>query len=327
MIGPTRLCPQGIGLILVDLDDTVLIDGTKMTKRVIDTIALARERGVMTCVSSGRALHMVPKRLRGPETMDYLICANGAVVYDTIDGMLHERLIPRERALAVMDAVEPLGAGWNAFVDGTSYFEWRSLSYLVTGRRQPLGGSDRLSGSDMRHALHTGAALHTKATMLRLRRAARFAKRIVQHDDSMRQVFDIRPYIEVAEGGLLKMGCSLPSAKACERAIDILEHMGDFEIARMSTTELEITAKGATKGNAATWLMERLGIEPACAVAFGDSENDATLAEVCGTFVAMGNADRRVRELADDVCETVYDDGVARWLERAMAEADGASNV
>jgi hydroxymethylpyrimidine pyrophosphatase-like HAD family hydrolase len=259
--------------------------------------------------------------------MDYLICANGAVVYDTIDGMLRERLIPRERALAVMDAVEPLGAGWNAFVDGKSYFEWRSLSYLVTGRRQPLGGSDRLSGSDMRHALHTGAALHTKATMLRLRRAARFAKRIVQHDDSMRQVFDIRPYIEVAEGGLLKMGCSLPSAKACERAIDILEHMGDFEIARMSTTELEITAKGATKGNAATWLMERLGIEPACAVAFGDSENDATLAEVCGTFVAMGNADRRVRELADDVCETVYDDGVARWLERAMAEADGASNV
>ena len=321
MIGPTRLCPQGIGLILVDLDDTVLIDGTKMTERVIDTIALARERGVMTCVSSGRALHMVPKRLRGPETMDYLICANGAVVYDTIDGMLHERLIPRERALAVMDAVEPLGAGWNAFVDGKSYFEWRSLSYLVTGRRQPLGGSD------MRHALHTGAALHTKATMLRLRRAARFAKRIVQHDDSMRQVFDIRPYIEAAEGGLLKMGCSLPSAKACERAIDILEHMGDFEIARMSTTELEITAKGATKGNAATWLMERLGIEPACAVAFGDSENDATLAEVCGTFVAMGNADRRVRELADDVCETVYDDGVARWLERAMAEADGASNV
>ena len=359
MIGPTRLCPQGIGLILVDLDDTVLIDGTKMTERVIDTIALARERGVMTCVSSGRALHMVPKRLRGPETMDYLICANGAVVYDTIDGMLRERLIPRERALAVMDAVEPLGAGWNAFVDGKSYFEWRSLSYLVTGRRQPLGGagrlsgegmrhairtgggrsyrgtgprqplggSDRLSGSDMRHALHTGAALHTKATMLRLRRAARFAKRIVQHDDSMRQVFDIRPYIEAAEGDLLKMGCTLSSPKACERAIDILEHMGDFEIARMSTTELEITAKGATKGNAATWLMERLGIEPACAVAFGDSENDATLAEVCGTFVAMGNADRRVRELADDVCETVYDDGVARWLERAMAEADGASNV
>ena len=321
MIGPTRLCPQGIGLILVDLDDTVLIDGTKMTERVIDTIALARERGVMTCVSSGRALHMVPKRLRGPETMDYLICANGAVVYDTIDGMLRERLIPRERALAVMDAVEPLGAGWNAFVDGKSYFEWRSLSYLVTGRRQPLGGSD------MRHALHTGAALHTKATMLRLRRAARFAKRIVQHDDSMRQVFDIRPYIEAAEGDLLKMGCTLSSPKACERAIDILEHMGDFEIARMSTTELEITAKGATKGNAATWLMERLGIEPACAVAFGDSENDATLAEVCGTFVAMGNADRRVRELADDVCETVYDDGVARWLERAMAEADGASNV
>ena len=321
MIGPTRLCPQGIGLVLLDLDDTVLIDGTKMTERVVDAIALARERGCMTCVSTGRALHMVPARLRGPETMDYLICANGAVVQDTIEGMLRQRLIPRERALAVMDAIDPLNPGWNAFVDGTSYFEWRCVSYLATGHRNPLGSPD------VRRALHTGAALHTKATMLRLRRAARFAKRLVFRSENMVQVFHIRPHVEAAESGLLKMGCSLPSAKACERAMDILDHLGGFEVARMSPTELEITAVGATKGEAATWLMEHLNIDPACAVAFGDSENDATLADVCGTFVAMGNADQRVRELADDVCETVYDDGVARWIERAIAEADGATNV
>ena len=30
VIGPTKLCPEGIGLVLLDLDDTVVADGTKI---------------------------------------------------------------------------------------------------------------------------------------------------------------------------------------------------------------------------------------------------------------------------------------------------------
>jgi hydroxymethylpyrimidine pyrophosphatase-like HAD family hydrolase len=73
--------------------------------------------------------------------------------------------------------------------------------------------------------------------------------------------------------------------------------------------------------------MDYLKIDPACAVAFGDSKNDETLREACGVFVAMDNSQEYIKGLADDVCESVYDDGVARWLERAMAEADGAEHV
>lgn len=315
MIGPTALCPQGIALILLDLDDTVVVDGTKITPRVLDAISLAREHGCMACVCTGRALHMVPALLTEPRHMDYLICANGACVYDTMGDVLYERLMTREQVLEAMDALEPLGAGWNAFVGGHSYFEWRSLSYMLYGRSQ------QLTGTSVRKALHTGRLYKLS------RRAARFAKRLVTRREGFSQVRRVRPYVETTTEGIAKIGCSLQSSDACERAIATLEHLGHFEVARMSTTELEITAKGATKGVTARWLMDYLGVDPACAVAFGDSENDAPLIDAYGTFVAVDNADGRVKERAADVCESVYDDGVARWIERAVAEAMGARHV
>lgn len=315
MIGPTALCPNGIALAFFDLDDTILTDGTKLSPRVLDAIALSRERGCMACVSSGRAIHMVPELLTKPEAMDYLVCANGAFVHDTFGDTLYERLMTREQVLAAMDALVPLNAAWNAFVEGHSYFEWRSLSYMVTGRREPL------TNKTLRKSLHTGGSWR------QLRRAARFARRLVTNRDNMDQVWRVRPIVEAAEGGIAKVGCSLPTPEACERAMATLDHLGAYEVARMSGTELEITAKGTTKATAALWLMDYLGVDPSCAVAFGDSENDAPLAEVCGTFVAMSNGDGRIKEIADDVCESVYDDGVARWIERALAEADGVRNV
>lgn len=320
MIGPTKLCPKGIGLILLDLDDTILVDGSKVRPRVIDAINLARERGCMVAVASGRARHMVPELLRQPQAMDYLVCANGARVHDTIGGVLYERLMSRDQVLAVMDALDPLNPGYNAFVGDHSYFEWRGLSYMFWGRAPMTDG-------DLRKSLHTAPALNLKGLGRKLRRVTRYGKRLVTNREGMSQVVRLRPHIEKSEGGIAKMGCSLPTPAACERAIATLEHMGAYEVARMSLTELEITAKGVTKGTATEWLMDYLKVDPACAVAFGDSENDAPLADVCGTFVAMANGDSRIKELANDVCESVYDDGVARWIERAMAEADGANHV
>lgn len=51
------------------------------------------------------------------------------------------------------------------------------------------------------------------------------------------------------------------------------------------------------------------------AVAFGDSGNDATFADSACTFVAMGNATPEIKAVADDICPSVKQDGVAVWLE------------
>ena len=75
MIGPTKLCPEGIGLVLLDLDDTVVADGTKVSLRVVDAINLARERGCMVAVASGRSLMLFSARrillIRSIEAMPF----------------------------------------------------------------------------------------------------------------------------------------------------------------------------------------------------------------------------------------------------------------
>lgn len=55
---------------------------------------------------------------------------------------------------------------------------------------------------------------------------------------------------------------------------------------------LEVTSAEAAKGTALLWLCERLGVDVADTVAFGDSENDVSMLDVAGDAVAMENAPR-----------------------------------
>lgn len=67
-------------------------------------------------------------------------------------------------------------------------------------------------------------------------------------------------------------------------------------------------AGGKSFGVAAT--LERFGIAPDEAIAFGDGENDLTMFEAVGTSVAMGNAWDAVKERASYVTDGVDEDGI-----------------
>jgi hydroxymethylpyrimidine pyrophosphatase-like HAD family hydrolase len=78
----------------------------------------------------------------------------------------------------------------------------------------------------------------------------------------------------------------------------------------------EITHRETTKGSAIEVLLAHLGIDAADAIAVGDSWNDVEMFEVCGTAVAMGNAQPELKGLADFVTTDVLDDGVANAFRR-----------
>lgn len=51
-------------------------------------------------------------------------------------------------------------------------------------------------------------------------------------------------------------------------------------------------------------------------IAFGDDVNDLEMIQKCGTGIAVKNAIRQVQAVANDICETNDNDGVAKWLEQ-----------
>ena len=78
---------------------------------------------------------------------------------------------------------------------------------------------------------------------------------------------------------------------------------------------LEFAAPDVTKAAGLDFLAARLGFSREGTVAFGDGENDIELVDWAGFGIAVANAHDRVKEVADFVCPSVDEEGVAQVLE------------
>ena len=73
--------------------------------------------------------------------------------------------------------------------------------------------------------------------------------------------------------------------------------------------------KEATKSKALAALAGHWAIKPSEIVAFGDDANDVDMLQYCGIGVAVANALDEVKNVADHICDSNENDGVAGWLE------------
>ena len=73
--------------------------------------------------------------------------------------------------------------------------------------------------------------------------------------------------------------------------------------------------KAADKWNGVKALADYSGIEVSEIAAFGDDYNDVEMLRRCGVGVAMANAIDDVKAVADYICDTNNNDGVAKWLD------------
>ena len=82
---------------------------------------------------------------------------------------------------------------------------------------------------------------------------------------------------------------------------------------------LEFASPDVTKAAGLDFLSEHLGFSREGTVAFGDGENDIELVDWAGYGVAVANAHERVKAVADFVCPSVEEEGVAQVLEAFLA--------
>ena len=91
--------------------------------------------------------------------------------------------------------------------------------------------------------------------------------------------------------------------------------MGDTATPTWSVDGLvEISAAGVTKAAALARVCERLGVDAADVVAFGDMPNDIAMLTWVGTSYAVANAHPSVLEVVDHVARSNDEDGVAQVL-------------
>ena len=73
---------------------------------------------------------------------------------------------------------------------------------------------------------------------------------------------------------------------------------------------------GVTKGSMLPLLLDKLKIKREELAAFGDNYNDMTMIGYAGFGVAMGNAVTDVKKIADYICESNDNDGIANTLDK-----------
>jgi HAD superfamily hydrolase (TIGR01484 family) len=82
------------------------------------------------------------------------------------------------------------------------------------------------------------------------------------------------------------------------------------------TAWLDIAPEGVSKASALADVAAELGVDQADVLAIGDGRNDLEMLRWAGRGVAMGQSPLEVQEAADDVTETVQNDGAALELSR-----------
>ncbi len=79
---------------------------------------------------------------------------------------------------------------------------------------------------------------------------------------------------------------------------------------------LHITDKRINKGLSLRYLCEENGINMDNVMAIGDSENDESFLKEAGTKIAVQNAEDKLKDISDYVCENKYGDGVKEAVEK-----------
>ena len=108
-----------------------------------------------------------------------------------------------------------------------------------------------------------------------------------------------------------------------EKARQRVRTISEIEVTGAFFHNLEVNAKGVTKGQALLRLGEMLGIKREEIMACGDGMNDYEMLSAVGFGVAMGNAMEPLKEIADYITETNDENGVAKAIEKFVLRREG----
>ena len=72
----------------------------------------------------------------------------------------------------------------------------------------------------------------------------------------------------------------------------------------------ELVNRKFNKGTAVEKVCEHLHISIADSIAVGDSMNDLEMLKTAGISICMANGNEQLKELVDDVCPSVQEDGI-----------------
>lgn len=271
-------------ILFFDLDGTLLSSDHKtVPERTANTLRALHEQGVLLSIATGRAKCILPEHILSSVPFDFCISSNGADVYDYRTG---EHLITR------YISAEDARAAYALLKDRGIAIEWYADNEIMLSRE------DAQRIADVRTAWWHGEYF------------ARGQYPVCE---------DMEAYFAAGAPKLEKINPLMRSHQEQRPALlAAFEETGRFCLSSSLGHNLEINARGCTKGAAIRALCAEKGIDIQATLAFGDGNNDLEMLQSCGMGVAMGNAMEELKAHAGAVTDTNDKDGIAQYLEGLM---------
>lgn len=273
---------MNIRLIAFDLDGTLLKNDKSISKRTLDVLHRAAEKGILLVPTTGRFFMGIPETVRDLTFVRYAICLNGAEVYDREnDQILYSAGLNKEDATMLWDYIDHLPGLCSVYQSGKGMMSDYDYHHI--------------QDCDMPEALQSA----------------------IRH--MYIPVEDIRKHVFSTPNPVQKIQAYLYTEEQKDREIERMKSVfPQFAITSSIAVNIEVNAPNATKGIALEVLSRHLNIPLEACMAIGDGLNDISMIEKAGIGVAMGNAVEEVTRAADVITATNENDGMAEIIEKYL---------
>ena len=109
--------------------------------------------------------------------------------------------------------------------------------------------------------------------------------------------------------GIVKILIIEPRKDEYESLYNVFTKQDEFSVVSSNNGFIDIGCKQSSKGIGLLSICEYLHINTEEVLAVGDQENDLSMLETAKIGIAMGNATLQLKQSADFVTKTIYDDG------------------
>lgn len=117
-------------LVISDLDGTLLYSRSVITEHTVSTIKKLTEKGVEFAIATGRGKEGVIDVMKALNMKIYLICNNGASIYDKDRNCIYEKTIDKELAIEILKTIKENNVYYSAFYRENVYEDKDDIGFI-----------------------------------------------------------------------------------------------------------------------------------------------------------------------------------------------------
>lgn len=283
-----------IKCIATDMDGTLLNANQEISEANKLAIQAAQEKGINFLVATGRSYHDLLYILEKVDIKCPAICLNGAEIRDEEGNVEHGIGLDKATANKVAYVLD----------NADMYYELYTSNGTYTTNYE--------KGIQAVMDIYRTANPSIEPSILRETVEKRFKKRLIKIVDNFDDIFESEDIVTYKFFGF---------SKDANLLIDVSKRFDEIKgitVTASGRQNIEITHMHAKKGNALKRYTEKRGISLEETMALGDNYNDLSMLEMVGHSVAMGNAEKEIKDACRYLTGLNTEDGVADAINKIL---------